>query len=106
VSGSPVRIHTTNTARAGEWRDIFGTDVLPIREIVRGTAPGIAGEATFYILDDTAFPDHVIKRAAEWTSHRWGRDVEAIVNEIRGEHGLPLLDRGDIRLGVDARVLA
>jgi len=100
-----MRIHTSDSARAGQWRDIFGTDVLPVREIQRGDAPGVS-EATFYVLDDTSFSDAIIRRAAEWVSRQWGLLPSQVFDDIRGDHGLPIIDKGDITFGVDVRMLA
>jgi hypothetical protein len=80
--------------RAAEWREVFGTDSLPVKSMIPAwaSAPGIA-RAQFYQLDLDALTVEQLGRLVQHTAAKFALPVQQVRDGLV-EHGMPLLADG------------
>lgn len=85
---------TATGERAAEWREVFGTDTLPVKSPMPewASAPGHE-RALFYQLDLGELTDEQRERVIAHVAAKFGHPVEEVRNRLPF-HGMPLLAEG------------
>lgn len=80
--------------RAAEWREVFGTDRLPVESPIPewASAPGHE-RAQFYKLDLAELTDAQRERVIAHVAAKFGQDLAEVRNRLPF-HGMPLLAEG------------
>lgn len=80
--------------RAAEWREVFGTESLPVKSMIPewASAPGIE-RALFYHLDMEVLTVEQLGRLVQHTAAKFALPVQQVRDGLL-EHGMPLLAEG------------
>lgn len=100
----PTAILREESPRAATWRQVFGTNAIPIKSPLPVMANSPVGPRSFYQVDVEKLDEAVVERVIDHLAAEFGESREAVAEGIRGDHGLPIL-ADDVSVSCDIRLL-
>lgn len=93
-----------SSPRAAVWREVFGSETVPILSPLPQTAQTPRGDAEFYRLDVARLSDEQRKRVVSHLCQKWQLRHEEVVRLVNDpDHGVPLL-AADLVVPLDLRL--
>jgi hypothetical protein len=98
-------IIASDSPRAARWREVFGSEVIPLVSpvAVRGQVLGMES-ARFYKLDVRRLSDDQRHRLEAYLCGRFRLSRDEVRESLDGEHGLPIL-ADDVLVAVSPRIV-